>query len=232
MGKKLKKLCVNSDPLMENLSSFLSLEAAKFLAGIVKNSRQKHKGKRWNFEDKVLALSLLKCRPKSYILLHTLLLLPCRQSLQTVLNTVPFRTGVNALAFRALQHSLQKMSLRDQYCCLMFDEMSIRRNLHFSQKFDCIEGFDNCGSWGRTHNTANHALVFMICGLRRKLKQPVAYYFTRGSTKVEVIVQYMNEVLDISQNAGLKVTATVCDMGANNVKALKLLGATKRKPFF
>jgi hypothetical protein len=32
--------------------------------------------------------------------------------------------------------------------------------------------------------------------------------------------------------AGLKVVANVCDMGANNVKALKLFGATKRKPFF
>jgi hypothetical protein len=30
----------------------------------------------------------------------------------------------------------------------------------------------------------------------------------------------------------LQVVATVCDMGANNIKALKLLGATKRKmPF-
>jgi hypothetical protein len=60
----------------------------------------------------------------------------------------------------------------------------------------------------------------------------VAYYFTRGSTKAEVTVQYLNEVLDACQNAGLKVVATVCDIGASNVKALKLLGASKRKPFF
>jgi hypothetical protein len=31
---------------------------------------------------------------------------------------------------------------------------------------------------------------------------------------------------------GLTVVATVCDMGANNVKALKLLGASKRKRLF
>jgi hypothetical protein len=60
----------------------------------------------------------------------------------------------------------------------------------------------------------------------------VAYYFTRGSTKAEVIVQYLKEVLDACQNAGLKVVATVCDMGASNVKPLKLLGASKRKPLF
>jgi hypothetical protein len=34
------------------------------------------------------------------------------------------------------------------------------------------------------------------------------------------------------QNAGLHIVTTVCDMGANNVKALKLLCATRWKPFF
>jgi hypothetical protein len=114
----------------------------------------------------------------------------------------------------------------------MFDEMPIRENLHFNQTFDCIEGFEDLESQGRTCNIANHALVFMVRGLRRKWKQPVAYYFSRGSTKAEMIVQFLNEVLDACQNAGLKVVATVCDMGANNVKAFKLLGATKGKPSF
>jgi hypothetical protein len=114
----------------------------------------------------------------------------------------------------------------------MFDEMSIRENLRFSQKFDCIEGFEDLGSQGRRCNTANHALVFMVRGLRRKRKQPVAYYFSRGSTKAEMIVQILSEILEICQNAGLQVIATLCDMGANNVNALKLLGPAKRKPFF
>jgi hypothetical protein len=42
----------------------------------------------------------------------------------------------------------------------------------------------------------------------------------------------LNEVLDARQNAGLMVVATVCDRDGSNVKALKLLGASKRKPFF
>jgi hypothetical protein len=40
----------------------------------------------------------------------------------------------------------------------------------------------------------------------------------------------VSEVLYTCQNAGLHVIATVCDMGTNNFKALKLLGVTKRKP--
>jgi hypothetical protein len=137
----------------------LSVEAARLLAGVIRNSRQKPKGRRWNFEDKVLALALLKCSPKSYILLQTLFPLPSRRTLQSVLNTVHFTAGINAHVFGALKHSLQTMSDKDRYCILMFDEMSIRENLCFKQTLGCIEGFEDFGSQGRTSNIANHALV-------------------------------------------------------------------------
>jgi hypothetical protein len=51
-AKKLEKLCfVYSDPLIENLSSSLTVEAASLLAAIVQNSTQKPNGRRWNSED-------------------------------------------------------------------------------------------------------------------------------------------------------------------------------------
>jgi len=124
------------------------------------------------------------------------------------------------------------MSEKDWYCCLLFDEMSIRENVRFNQKFNCVEGFEDLGSKGRMCNIANHALLFMDRGLHRKWKQPVAYYLSCGSTKAEMLVQFLKEVLDACQNVGLHVVATVCDMGTNNVKAMKLLGSTGEEPFF
>jgi hypothetical protein len=63
----LKKLCdVESDTLMENLSSSFSVEAYRFWAAIFRNSRQRPRGRRWDFEEKVLALCPLKRSPKSY----------------------------------------------------------------------------------------------------------------------------------------------------------------------
>ena len=115
------------------------------------------------------------------------------------------------------------MSEKDQYCCVLFDEMSIRENVWFNQKFDCIEGYED---------TANHAQLFMVHGLHWKWKQPVAYYLSRGSTKAEMLMQFLKEVLDACQNVGLHVVATVCYMGTNNVKAMKLLGSTGVEPFF
>jgi len=43
---------------------------------------------------------------------------------------------------------------------------------------------------------------------------------------------FVNEVLGACQNAGLHVVATICDMDAKGVKALKLLAANRQKPFF
>jgi UDP:flavonoid glycosyltransferase YjiC (YdhE family) len=60
----------------------------------------------------------------------------------------------------------------------------------------------------------------------------MAYYLSRGSTKAEMLVQFLNEVLGACQNVGLRVVATVCDMGTNSVKTMKLLGSTTSVAFF
>ena len=72
--------------------------------------------------------------------------------------------GINAHVLDVLQHCLQKISARDWYCCLLFDEMCIRENIHFNEKLTCVEGFEDCAT-ERTCNIANHALVFMVRGL-------------------------------------------------------------------
>ena len=50
--------------------------------------------------------------------------------------------------------NLQTMSDGDCVFCFMFDEVSIRGNLHFNQKFGCIEGFEDLGNQGKTSNVA------------------------------------------------------------------------------
>jgi hypothetical protein len=47
-----------------------------------------------------------------------------------------------------------------------------------------------------------------------------------------MIAQFLKVVLDTCQNAGLHVVATVCDVGTNNVKALKLLGVSEMEQIF
>ena len=233
-AKKLKEVCqLDSNPLIQSLSSSLNVDTSRFLASVVRNSKHEPKGRRCSYKEKVLALSILKRSPRSYTFLRSLFPLPSRRSLQSLLNTVQFRTGVNAHVFSVLKDHVQTMSDKDRICCLMFDEMSIREHLHFNQKTGCIDGYEDLGRHGRTSNIANHALVFMLRGLRKRWKQPVAYYLTCGSTNGDMLVDFLKEVLGACHTVGLVVVATVCDMGANNIKALKkVLHVSEERPFF
>jgi hypothetical protein len=47
----------------------------------------------------------------------------------------------------------------------MFDEMSVRANLHLINKFGCIEGFEDLGSHETTSSIAKQALVSSLSGL-------------------------------------------------------------------
>jgi hypothetical protein len=98
--KKVESPCdLDSDPMIEILSSSLSLEASRFLAGIFK--KQKPKGRKWNFDSEILALSLFKHCLKFCILLHTPLFLPFRWFMQSVLDIFSFRMGIRAHVFGA-----------------------------------------------------------------------------------------------------------------------------------
>ena len=140
--------------------------------------------------------------------------------------------GINAHVFNTLKHTLLTMCDGDNVCRLIFDEMSIRENLHFNQKLGCIDGFEDLGSQGRTSNIANHALVFMLRGLHKRWRQPVAYCLIHRNTKGEILVNFLMEILDAEHNAGLEVDATMCDMGVNSINALKLLVVSEKTPFF
>jgi hypothetical protein len=228
--KELKEICrLVSSPLIKSVSASLNTEASRFLPSLV---RKRPKGRLWSCKEKALCLSTLKRNPKSYTFLQSLFSLPSKQTLQSTLNTVCFQTGINTHVFKKLRETIQTMPDKDHVCCLMFDEMSIGENLCFNQELGCIEGFEDLGSQGRTSNIANRALVFMLRGLRQKWKQPVAYYLTHGSTSVETLVHFLKEVLGACQDSGLVVVATVCNMGANTVKTLKLLGVSAKQPFF
>jgi len=59
----------------------------------------------------------------------------------------------------------------------------------------------------------------MLLGLHKNWKQPVDFYLIHGSTKGEVLVFFVMEVLGTCHNVGQVVVGVVFDMGANSVKA-------------
>jgi hypothetical protein len=193
-AKKLKDVFHWTVILVQSLSSSLNVDTSRFLASIDGNRKHELMG-RCGMPKKVLAVAILKCSPRSYAFLQSLFPLPSKRILHSLLNTI------------------QKMSDKVRLCCLMFDEMSIRR-------LTVLEVLRTFGSHGWTSNIAHHALVFMFLGLHKNWKQPGALYLICRSTKCEMPVIFLRDVLDAFKMSGLLIVATVFDTDANNVKAL------------
>jgi len=81
----------------------------------------------WNSKEKFLAVSILKCSPISYEFLQFLFPLPSKRPLHSLWNSVQFMMGTNAHVFNIFKDNTQTMSDKFCICCLMFDEMSVRR---------------------------------------------------------------------------------------------------------
>lgn len=75
----------------------------------------------------------------------------------------------------------------------MFDEVCLSSGLHYNKATDQIDGFVDSAS-NRNQEYADHALVFMIRGIKKKFKQPVAYTFCQGATKHEKLACLLKEV--------------------------------------
>lgn len=165
----------------------------------------------WSITEKVFALVLYRRGPKCYNLLKRCIPLPSKTTLQSLLKKVPFQPGINNHCLKKLEHRISKMHVLYRKCTLKFDETFLAQQLTFDITRDKIVGFVDLGTVGRQNEYANHGLVFLIHGVRKTWKQPLAYYFTKNCIKTNNLVFILKEIITSLQNIGLTVVATVCD---------------------
>ncbi|KAJ8911481.1 hypothetical protein NQ315_010852 [Exocentrus adspersus] len=130
---------------------------------------------------------------------------------------------------------VQNMDELDNHCTLIFDEVSLGNGFQYDTVYQKTCGYEDLGSLGRTHNVANHALVFMVRGIRKSYKQVVAYYFTSDTVKTPHLKCLIVEIIKQIQSTGLQIVSTVCDQGPTNRAALRELCAENRdkpSPFY
>ncbi|KRT84344.1 hypothetical protein AMK59_2308 [Oryctes borbonicus] len=138
-------------------------------------------------------------------------------------NKIPFLCGINEEIFHHLQNVVQNIKKLDKYCVLMFDEISLEAGLQYSKKYDYVEGFVDMGGNKRRPLYADHALVFLLKGIKSKWKQPVCFVFSQGTTATAELVVLIREVIRNCRRAGLNIVATICDQGATNQAAINYL---------
>ncbi|KAJ8711918.1 hypothetical protein PYW08_008872 [Mythimna loreyi] len=187
------------------------------------------KGRRFTLEEKILALTILKQSPKGYRFLRKIFILPSRQILIKLIHMADINAGINKNLMAQVQKATHKMKPEHKLCVVLFDEMSLKPNVAYNERKDRVSGFVTNGQ-ETLPEYADHAQVFMIRGLLKNFKQPVAYTFSQSATKGPELAKQLKAVITELQIAGLNVVATVCDQGTNNVNCIKyLLQETREK---
>lgn len=156
------------------LEAKVNERSLKFIWCQLQMQQKKARGRRFSFQDKVFALSLLKQGPLAYKILRRTFALPSRKTLTTLLNKIPFNVGINDKILHVLKNSLENMNPLDRCCVLLFDEMSLEASLSYDIKSDVIMGEE------KKLRIADHVLVLLLKGIRKKWKQPICYYFSQG----------------------------------------------------
>lgn len=220
-----------SAKLVENIKSPVLKD---LITATLKNEQRKPKGRRWTKKNKISALAIYKRSPKAYRYLANIMPLPSERTLQIVLRKMPMETGLNKQAIEYLIRIAPTQSPQGKLGCLLFDEVKLKPCLILNEATDEVDGFVDFGKDGETHEdtrietVADHALVFMFQGLYAKFKQPIAYYFVKGTVSSPKLTSLIKFIIESIKTTGFRVVATVCDQGPTNVGALSLLRSFSR----
>lgn len=192
--KNILETLHSDEAVQEILQSKMSSPFYLLLQSQLKNTSRKLTGRRWTLDDKVLALSLYKKSSSCYRLLRRLFSLPSVSSLKALLNKIPLMCGINSQVIETIKEITQKRPVQDNLCILAFDEMSIRKNISYNVKLDQIDGYQDHAGQGRTRQVASKAMTFMAIGVRKKWKQPIAFYFSGANVTADRLSAFIKEV--------------------------------------
>nr|XP_049695818.1 uncharacterized protein LOC126054354 [Helicoverpa armigera] len=218
--KALQNITTNPQ-FLETLDKMSSTSKILTLLQFREHKKEK-KGRRFTLEEKIVALTILKQSPKGYRFLRKIFILPSRQILIKLINMADINAGINKNLMAQIKKATLKMKPEHKLCVVLFDEMSLKPNVAYNERKDRVSGFVTNGQ-ETLPEYADHAQVFMIRGLIKNYKQPVAYTFSQSATKGPELAKQLKAVITELQNAGLNVVATVCDQGTNNVNCIKFL---------
>lgn len=233
--KSYKTRLANAERLVKSESFVNLLEHVNdatydFILSQVRNQKLSPRARRYTIDQEIMASSVFKASGRGYRLLAKLFALPSAKTLTNLLHRIPLKPGVNKHIFDCLQNSVSKMKRKqDKVCILLFDEISIEPSVHFQRKENIIVGLQDFGD-ERHRLFADHANVFMLRGLYKQWKQPIAFTFSDGPVKSDKLSLMIKDIIKECQRIGLDIVATVCDQGAANQAAInKLLKETNQK---
>ena len=190
------------------------------------------RGSKWNKSERQLAMSLFYKSPGTYAFMINKLkfVLPAIRTIQNWLKVLNLRTGMKTTLTKKLTAKARTMSENERMCVVLFDEISLKKQLEYNKYQDAIEGFQDLANYGKEPVLANTALVFYIRGLLYNWKIPLGYYTSAGPVKSEVLHLIVKDVIRALKKMTFNPLMLVCDQGSNNRRALEILGASAEHP--
>ncbi|XP_017771287.1 PREDICTED: uncharacterized protein LOC108558774 isoform X2 [Nicrophorus vespilloides] len=205
---------------LENLSP----SVREFLDIQLRSVRKKEKkGVLFSDKDKMLALSMFRCNRKCYKILRELFALPSRSSLKQFLDLISISPGINANVLFSLKSKIKSMDEKERTCLLMYDEIPLTPHLDYSLKSDIVLGFEDDGLH-RSQEVADVVQVYMMCGIFRKWKIPIAYNFSKSSSDEKRTESFLKEIVTALAEIGFKPIAFLCDNTEANIEVVQNLG--------
>lgn len=96
--------------------------------------------------------------------------------------------GIDLTILTHLGKKAKALSDKKKLCNLLFDEISLKKRLIYNPATDKIDGYEDLGkAGGQFTKIADHALVLMLQGNLKKIKQSVAYYFVKGTISTKKV---------------------------------------------
>lgn len=152
-----------------------------------RNAGRNPHGRRYKLKEKSMCLAMYKSGPRSYRFKQNnkIMVLPTLSTLSRHSAKMMFRAGTNPLLFSFIKEKVKDWSESDLLCSFSFDETALKSRLEYSSTDDEIIGFIELAGIRRPV-FATHALTFMVRGITRPFKQPVAHFYTHGLKSFEL----------------------------------------------
>ncbi|XP_033223001.1 uncharacterized protein LOC117176801 [Belonocnema kinseyi] len=189
-ANNISKLANNlkANVFADKISTLTTLQRS-FIEMVLRNSNKHPNGRRFTSDEKLLCLSIYKRSAATHRYLGTFLPLPSPTSVNKLLIQIRLDTGVTQTMKELLKDAARRMTDElDKVCVLMWDEVSLKLHFQYSERKTKIIGFEDWGT-SRTNKYADHALAFMLRGMKNDWKIPLTYNFCGGQTTHEQLAE-------------------------------------------
>lgn len=227
LAKNTKNLFVLIRKMLKN-KFIRKILQGKISAYTLFSGQLKHHVERENcFTKKELlwALSLCKKDPIAYEFLKHLVALPTLNELNDLVTSIPFGPGVNSSYFEKIKSLVENLEPSERIVALLFEDINIIDFKNNSSSTKASRNFAYClqETTVGTPESADSGVIFMVRGLRSNWKQPIGYFFVKGSTPAEVIKGLIIVIVRALQECHLKVVSSISNSEKIKQDTIQLL---------